>query len=178
MKKLIYIIIAAFAAATTSCGDDNTWSDYKEWRETNENWYEEQTQLLNPDGTPFYTKLSPAWYPHSGVLIHYFNDRSETAGNYTPMLTSRVSVKYVGKLYNGATFDSTTVGSDSVRTFKLSEVIVGWQIALSNMHVGDTCQIIVPYAEGYGVNGSTSINPFSTLRFNIRLVDIPEYQIP
>lgn len=179
MKKLIYLTIAIIAVTASSCGDDgNTWSDYKDWREANTSWYQEQAQLRNPDGTPFYTNIRPKWYPQSGVLVHYFNDRRETAGNLSPLLTSHVTVKYVGKLYNGTTFDSTTVGSDSVRTFQLSDVVVGWQVALSDMRVGDTCQIIVPYGEGYGINGSSSINPFSTLQFNIRLVDIPDYLIP
>lgn len=95
------------------------------------------------------------------------------------MSTSQVSVKYKGQLYNGVTFDSTTVDTDdSVRTFSLDKVIDGWKIALTDMRVGDTCEIILPYAVGYGIQGSTSIYPYSVLRFGIKLTDIPEYEIP
>ena len=181
MKKLFSIsaAIIIMATALSSCGDDgNSWTDYKEWREANNNWYPEQLQRTNPDGTPYYTLLSPAWSPKSGVLIHYFNDRSLTAANLSPMLTSKVTVKYRGHLYNGVGFDSTTVDSDSVRTFPLSGTIGGWKIALQDMHVGDTCEIIVPYGQGYGSQGSTNISAYSALQFNIRLTDIPAYEIP
>lgn len=46
------------------------------------------------------------------------------------------------------------------------------------MRVGDSAQVVIPYLEGYGVSGSGSILPFTTLVFNIKLVDIPAYEIP
>lgn len=110
----------------------------------------------NPDGSPYYSLVQPSWYPESRLLIHYFNDRSKTEGNLQPLITSQVTVKYKGHLYDGYGFDSTTVASDSVRTFLLAETIVGWQVALTQMHVGDSCEIIVPYTMGYGYMGNTS----------------------
>lgn len=182
MKKLLYIA-AMFVGAVTvmsSCSDnDDTWSEYQTWRINNYNWYVEQSQRTNPDGTKYYQEINPIWYPNNGVLIHYFNDRKLTEGNLSPLLTSHVSVKYKGQLYNGVTFDSTTVNTiDSVRTFPLSGVVDGWKIALTDMRVGDTCEIILPYAVGYGVQGNTSISPYSVLKFGIKLTDIPQYEIP
>ncbi len=180
MKKLIYIIALLICSnfALSSCGDDgNTWTDYKAWRETNNNWYLEQKERKNDDGTPYYTELNPAWYPQSGVLIHYFNDRSLTAGNLKPMLTSQVAVKYKGEIYDGSVFDSTEE-TDEPMTFALTDVVVGWQIALTDMHVGDSCEVILPYTVGYGSTGSGSISPYTTLKFGIRLTDIPQYEIP
>lgn len=182
MKKLIYLIILFVIGSVTlsSCGDDgNTWSDYEEWRNTNNNWYLSQKERKNPDGTPYFKELSPSWYKNSGVLIHYFNDRKKTEGNLSPMLTSRVSVKYKGSLYNDIVFDSTATNTaDSVRTFALSGTIIGWQVALTDMRVGDSCEVVLPYTVGYGANGSTSISPYSTLKFGIKLTDIPAYEIP
>lgn len=181
MKKLLYVVMLGIAAgaAVSSCNDDDSWKEYEEWRNKNLAWYAEQQKRTNSDGTPFYTQLNPSWYPECGVLIHYFNDRTQTAGNLSPLLTSKVAVKYKGQLYNGVTFDSTSVAtSDSVRVFSLSEVVAGWQIALMDMHVGDTCEVVLPFYVGYGETGSTAINPYSTLKFGIKLVDIPAYEIP
>lgn len=179
MRKLLFCaaIVAAVTIGFQSCTDNNSWDEYEKWRKANNEWYNEQLNRLNPDGSKYYSLLQPEWYPQSGVLIHYFNDRSLTAGNLQPMLTSTVSVKYHGRLYNDAGFDSTTVGSDSVRTFQLTGVIAGWQIAITQMHVGDSVEIIVPYAQGYGYTGNGSIPPYSALKFNIGLKGVPAYEI-
>lgn len=180
MRKLLFYATSVIFASSwiTSCTDNDSWDEYEQWRKVNNEWYNEQLNRVNPDGTRYYSLLQPEWYSQSGVLIHYFNDRSLTANNLQPMLTSTVSVKYHGRLYNDVGFDSTTVGSDSVRTFQLTGVIAGWQIALTQMHVGDSVEIIVPYAQGYGYSGSgASIPPYSTLKFNIGLKDIPGYEI-
>ncbi|MDE5685106.1 MAG: FKBP-type peptidyl-prolyl cis-trans isomerase [Paramuribaculum sp.] len=187
MKKLFFITAAIFGAGLViqSCGDsDNQWNEYEDWRKANNAWYAEMEAKTNPDGSPYYSLVQPSWYPESRLLIHYFNDRSKTEGNLQPLITSQVTVKYKGYLYDGNGFDSTTVASDSVRTFLLAETIVGWQVALTQMHVGDSCEIIVPYTMGYGYMGNTSstgvvtIPPYSALRFNIGLKDIPAYEIP
>ena len=186
MRKLFLAIaaISCAAAAFTSCKDNNNWSAYEEWRKVNNEWYAEQMARKHPDGSNYYTVVQPDWYPRSGVLIHYFNDRSLTQGNLQPMITSKVTVKYHGRLYDDSCFDSTSTGSDSVRTFTLSSTIVGWQIALTQMHVGDSCEIILPYAQAYDTQGSTSssgvytIPPYSALRFNIGLKAVPDYEIP
>lgn len=180
MKHLLYIVasLAVISIILAACSSNDTWTEYEEWRNTNNEWYLTQKDLTAA-GKPYYTELNPKWYPNSGVLIHYFNDRTATEGNLSPMLTSTVSVRYKGMLYNGVVFDSTaTRGTDSVRTFSLSGVIDGWKIALSDMRVGDTCEVVIPYALAYGVNGSTGISPYSTLKFGIKLCDIPTYEIP
>lgn len=181
MKKIIYFVLAIVGVSVTlaSCGDSgNNWSEYEDWRNDNVAWYNLQKERKNPDGTPYFTELNPSYYPQSGVLVHYFNDRRLTAGNLSPLVTSTVSVKYKGKLYNNSVFDSTAVsGADSVRSFSIDGVIMGWKLALLDMHVGDTCEVIIPYNMGYGVSGTTAINPYSTLVFGIKLTDIPGYEI-
>ncbi|MDE7141698.1 MAG: FKBP-type peptidyl-prolyl cis-trans isomerase, partial [Muribaculaceae bacterium] len=111
------------------------------------------------------------------ILIHWFNDRSETAGNLQPYLTSTVTTKYIGYLYDGTEFDTSADNTDGTFTTPVSGVISGWQIALQNMHVGDTVQILVPYASAYGAQSSGVIQPYSALRFNMRLTDIADYEV-
>ncbi|MDE6074493.1 MAG: FKBP-type peptidyl-prolyl cis-trans isomerase, partial [Muribaculaceae bacterium] len=50
-------------------------------------------------------------------------------------------------------------------------------IALEKMHVGDSVEVIIPYQAGYGASSSGSILPYSTLRFGIKLVNIPYYEV-
>lgn len=182
MKKLLYLLGAlACAAALWSCNDDDDyvdyWTEYASYREANEEWLAEQEKLTAEDGTPYYERLVPSWDKGSYILIHWFNDRSETAGNLQPYLTSTVTTKYKGYLYDDTLFDTSENNTDGTYTTAVNAVIDGWQIALQNMHVGDTVQILVPYASAYGANESGKIKPYSALRFNIRLADIPDLEV-
>ena len=114
------------------------------------------------------------------MLIRYLNDRSLTAGNLSPLLTSTVDVKYIGRLYTGEAFDSSynqKANGDSIFRTSLTGLIQGWQIALVNMNVGDSVEIIIPYNMGYGGSQTGIIKPYSTLIFNLKLVDIPYYEV-
>lgn len=74
-------------------------------------------------------------------------------------------------------FDSSYLATDSASVFQLSGVIDGWQIALNDMRVGDSAEIVIPYMQAYGVSGNNSILPYSALKFNVRLLDIVDYEI-
>lgn len=184
MKKLLFIALtAALLGGVVACNDDedkDNWEHYKDWREHNDAWLQEQAARKNPDGTPYYTQLVPSWNPGAYVLIHYFNDRSLTEGNLSPLYTSTVDVRYVGRDCEGVGFDSSyyvnSYGRPGVQRFKCNSLIQGWSIALQDMRVGDTCEIIVPYGAGYGSSVSGTIKPYSNLRFNMRLEDIYRYE--
>lgn len=184
MKKLplIFFLIVTVCVGFISCisDEESTWNDYKDWREANESWLLEQAGKTNPDGSDYYTKLIPSWNSNAYVYIHYFNDRSATLDNLSPMYTSTVDVKYIGHLYDGTAFDSSyinTYPADSIYRTTLSSVIEGWTIALTNMHVGDSCEVLIPYQHAYGSSEHGDIKPYSALQFNIKLVYIPGYEI-
>ncbi len=183
MKKiLIAIATLGVIAGLSACKDDDetTWDKYSDWRELNDNWLDEMQNRRNADGTPYYTKLVPAWNPGAYVLIHYFNDRSETADNLTPLYTSVVDVRYIGRDCQGVGFDSSnyvnTYGKLGIQRFACNSTIQGWSIAMEDMHVGDTAEIIVPYGAAYGASSSGSVKPYSNLQFFIRLADIYKYE--
>lgn len=182
MKKFPLILVATIVALISSCGMDNenTWEEYREWREANEQWFHEQQNRTNSDGSLYYQALYPEWDKAQYILIHYFNDRSLTKDNLSPLLTSTVDVKYIGRLYNDEPFDSSynlTTNGDSIYRQKCNGVISGWQVAMANMHVGDSCEVIIPYSLGYGASEVGIIKPYSALHFNIKLVDIPFYEV-
>lgn len=180
MKKLIYLIGVILAAGVVaSCGsddDENTWETYAEWREENKTWYAAQADKLDEDGNPFYEKVVPAWAPDKSILVHWFNDRAETRNNLVPLYKSTIEACYIGYLCNGTPVDSSYTNPDGVFTSRVSGLVEGWQIALMNMHVGDSVQIVMPYSLGYGSTATGEILPYSALRFNFRLTDIPFYE--
>lgn len=181
MKRFPIILFSALMLfATVACNDDDdTWEKYTDWRNTNESWIQEQANRKNSDGTPYFTKLVPAWDNQAYVLIHYFNDTTLTDG-LRPLFTSTVDVKYAGYLYDGTLFDSSyslTANGDSIYRTKCSNVIRGWAIALEEMQCGDSCEVVIPYQQAYNASEYGSIKPYSCLKFNIKLVDIPYYEV-
>lgn len=102
-----------------------------------------------------------------GVLYRVINQGN---GN-SPSSTSVVSVYYKGSLINGRVFDDN-MSSPCPEPFRLNEVIKGWQIALTNMKVGDKWEVIIPATQGYGSKTVDDIPRNSTLIFEIELVNI------
>ncbi len=180
IKLLLLIPIAG--ALLQACNDDESnWEKYTAWRTANTEYFDQLRFEFDENGKNFYTTLVPSWNPAANVLIRYFNDRSLTQGNLSPMLTSTVRVKYIGRLYNGVAFDSSYTATasygDSLLSSQPSQLIQGWQIALMDMRVGDSARVVIPYSLGYGYAGSGVIPPYSTLVFDMKLVDIPDYEI-
>lgn len=167
----------ALLSGLAACHHDTTWSDYSEWRQTNDKWLELQGTLLDEKGDLFYTRVVPEWNKSAYIYMHFFNDRSLTEGNLSPLYSSTVSVKYIGRLYNDEPFDSSFLNVDSLFTSTLPGLITGWTIALEKMRVGDSARIVVPYQQAYGTTTTGSILPYSALQFDIKLVDIPYYEL-
>ncbi|MDE6346287.1 MAG: FKBP-type peptidyl-prolyl cis-trans isomerase [Muribaculaceae bacterium] len=95
-----------------------------------------------------------------------------TAGKgKSPNASSVVSVYYKGSLINGKVFDDNT-RNKVCDAFRLRDLIVGWQIALKNMHEGDRWQLYIPAAYGYGPRGTHGIPGNSTLIFDIQLLKV------
>jgi FKBP-type peptidyl-prolyl cis-trans isomerase FkpA len=89
----------------------------------------------------------------------------------TPTQNSSVTVQYVGKLFNGTTFDSNT--SPGGVQFPLSQLIPGWQVGIPLIRVGGKIRLIVPSAYAYGCNGSAPAIPSnSPLSFEISLLGV------
>ncbi len=175
MKKLFYTVIMAIVALTMldSCLGHNVYDEYKDWRESNDEWYGRQAQSGN------YTVAVAPWDPSAQVLMRWHNDTMLTRHNLKPLVSSTVDVKYRLSLYDGTRVDSSylnTSPADSIYRAMISTNVEGWMIALTRMHVGDSCTIIIPYHQGYGSSKKGDILPFSNLVFDMKLVDINKYK--
>ena len=177
MKKIfLYIALAASALIITSCLGKSVEDEYKNWRESNDEWFNQQKA-----NTGYYSTITAPWDNTAQVLMHWFNDRTLTKDNLQPLLTSTVDVKYRGMTKDATPFDSSylrTSPADSIFRYQLnSGVIEGWSVALTHMRVGDSCRVVIPYTLGYGSTSMSSvILPYTNLVFDIKLQDIYGYE--
>ena len=88
-----------------------------------------------------------------------------------PTADSRVKVHYRGTLIDGVEFDSS-FKRDEPSTFLANGVIKGWTEALTLMPVGSRWELYIPYELGYSTQDKGTIKPFSTLIFEVELLEI------
>ena len=178
MKKFFYTVFMAIVAITMldSCLGKSVEDEYKNWRESNDEWYHRQATSGQ------YTVLTASWDPSAHALICWHNDTMLTRNNLKPLISSTVDVKYRLSLYDGTRVDSSYTSlsvtqSDSIYRSLVSNNVEGWMIALTHMHVGDSCTVIIPYQQGYGsTKKSDVLLPYSNLVFDMKLVDIYKYK--
>jgi len=88
-----------------------------------------------------------------------------------PAATDRVKVHYHGTLINGDVFDSSVERGEPI-VFGLDQVIAGWTEGVQLMPVGSKFKFYIPQELGYGSRAAGSIPPYSTLIFEVELLDI------
>ncbi|OGT41734.1 MAG: hypothetical protein A3F13_08790 [Gammaproteobacteria bacterium RIFCSPHIGHO2_12_FULL_40_19] len=90
----------------------------------------------------------------------------------SPTLNDTVTVNYEGTLINGTVFDSSYKRGQPA-TFKVRDVIQGWQDALTHMKPGATWMLYIPASLAYGKQGSMgAIGPNETLIFKVDLISV------
>lgn len=86
----------------------------------------------------------------------------------SPSLSNCVTTNYTGKfLKNNQTFDQG--GNVS---FRVQDVIYGWQIGLQLLHQGDSATLYIPSGYAYGPSGSRSIPGNANLFFGVELLHV------
>ncbi|GHT53713.1 hypothetical protein AGMMS49982_17230 [Bacteroidia bacterium] len=132
------------------------------WRVLNDSCYNEITR--NPDWTVVST-------PGGSRGVYYRElPNTNVKGDIHPIQTAQVVVNYVGKLGSETVFDQGRGAK-----FTVNGVVTGFSTALQDMVAGDKWEICIPYALGYGTAGSSSIPGYSTLFFEIELLEIIQY---
>lgn len=95
----------------------------------------------------------------------------EGTGDVHPSATSQVLVHYQGTLLDGTEFDSSYKRNEPI-SFKLNQVIKGWQEGLQLMVEGEKVRLFIPYDIAYGKSGSGPIPPGATLIFDVELLKV------
>ncbi|MBN2614107.1 MAG: FKBP-type peptidyl-prolyl cis-trans isomerase [Bacteroidales bacterium] len=89
-----------------------------------------------------------------------------------PTVGDVVKVNYTGYLLNGTKFDSSY---DRKKPFEFTlgkhQVIAGWDEGIAMLRKGGKATLIIPSTLGYGPRTVGPIPPYSTLVFEVELVD-------
>jgi FKBP-type peptidyl-prolyl cis-trans isomerase FklB len=168
MRNLtLAILLTGFIAlGFASCSSNND----AQWRDDN---------LAFFDGLSKHADVKTIGDPVNGYPGLYYKVLTEGTGKI-PVIGNVVKVTYAGWLWNDTTkynsplalknaFDSNQIGfTCTVGT----GVIDGWSLVLQRMPVGSKWRVYIPYYLAYGSSGSTSIPAYSTLIFDMKLLEI------
>lgn len=85
-----------------------------------------------------------------------------------------VKVKYSGQLLDGTVFDSSDKHGGEPYPFTIGkgQVIPGWDEGIALMKKGGKAKLIIPSKLAYGGRSAGQIPAFSTLIFDVELVDV------
>ena len=92
-------------------------------------------------------------------------------GNVRPRQGNVVTVHYKGTLINEKEFDNSYKRS-CPEAFRVRDLIVGFQVALTQMTIGDHWIVYIPCEQGYGMRSAGNIPGGSTLVFEIELLGV------
>jgi FKBP-type peptidyl-prolyl cis-trans isomerase FkpA len=112
------------------------------------------------------TNNIPAIKDASGIFYQIIAPGS---GSVSYLTSTVISADYEGRLLNGTIFDST---KGNPATFKLGNVILGWQFGIQKIQKGGKIRLIIPSYYAYGTRASGSVPANSVLDFTITLTDV------
>jgi FKBP-type peptidyl-prolyl cis-trans isomerases 1 len=179
MKKYICFLFMAFAVILSSCSKEEVTTYSEEWKELNDKAFADMAN--NTD----YQRIDSEG--NNGFI--YYKVLEEGSGeklNYS----SRLTAHYKGTFIDGTVFDQNLRGDRAPARFAVSlnganysqtnpngymRPIDGWTVALQHMRKGDKWEVWFPYQLAYGKAGTKTIQPYSTLIFEIEVVDVTLY---
>lgn len=174
----------------TACSEeDATEDEYANWQQRNETFFASLQDSLSASTSSW----SQSWQRYKnfsldqkteGSLTDYIYVKKlvESSATESPAYTDSVRVSYQGRLIpttsnpEGYVFDTTVYDSYSISTtsttkFLTSGVVDGFTTALLHMHRGDRWRIFIPYNLGYGATAKSTVPAYSTLIFDVTLID-------
>ena len=90
-----------------------------------------------------------------------------------PVPGRKVAIHYLGHFLDGKIFDTTYKrGKPFIFTFGTGEVIQGLDEGISKMRVGGKARLVIPSHLAYGDQQKGNIPPYSTLVFEVELLEV------
>ncbi len=121
------------------------------------------------DRAEFIARNYPDAKPTSSGLYYI---RVKKGKGKKPVEGQKVKVHYTGKFLDGTVFDSSKDRGKPIEfTIGKGQVIPGWDEGISMMRKGGKAVLVIPSDLAYG-QGRGKIPPYSTLVFDVELVDI------
>ena len=148
MKRITFLpfLLLVITLTLASCEEDK----YADWKILNQQWIEK-----HKDDVGFNQTESGLCYKviHQGEMGK-------------PDVNSIITVKYKGTLIDGTVFDKNDNFTQS-----LASLVRGWVEGVRKMNVGGKYIFYIPSDLGYGDEAYGDIPPYSTLIFEIELLD-------
>lgn len=159
MKKYLYTFaaIAASALLCFSCSKDDDDNSLEVYVEQCQNYLVENGKREGVITTA------------SGLQYEVLREGRED--DKRPTAESQVRCHYQGTFIDGRVFDSS-YASGSPIVFPLNGVIKGWTEGLQYMTEGAKFRFVIPFQLAYGPYGYASIPPYSTLIFEVELIEV------
>jgi len=172
-----------------SCSEseDEVTNEYANWQTRNEAYIADIAKKCQR--VKVFTKDQQAEGPVSDYVYYEVLEQGE--GGESPYYSDTVRISYRGRLIpttsypEGFVFDQTYTGQFSWQTTGVSTSLTtgfvdGFTTILQHMHRGDRWRVYIPYQLGYNTTKKDNIPVYSTLIFDIALIDFthPGYSLP
>lgn len=198
-RGFYFLAVALFAVfGLASCSEeDDTVEEFPNWQARNDAFFNSLTDSvmnlleLNPARTNWkriksWSKSDSIEGSNSDYIIVNVIEEGDAA-SATPLYTDTVTVHYLGRLLPsvsypyGYVFDQSYYGNyydDVSKPLQMAignsggnMLVDGFTTALQHMRRGDHWMVYIPYQLGYGSQSQTGVPAYSTLIFDLRLVD-------
>ena len=199
-RRGFYFLAVALLAVfgLVSCSEeDDTVEEFPNWQARNDAFFNSLTDSvlnlleLNPARTDWkriksWSKSDSIEGGNSDYIIVKVIEEGDPA-SATPLYTDTVTVHYLGRLLPsvsypyGYVFDQSYYGNyydDVSKPLQMAignsggnMLVDGFATALQHMRRGDHWMVYIPYQLGYGSQSQTGVPAYSTLIFDLRLVD-------
>lgn len=198
-RGFYFLAVALFAVfGLASCSEeDDTVEEFPNWQARNDAFFNSLTDSvlnlleLNPARTDWkriksWSKSDSIEGSNSDYIIVKVIEEGDAA-SATPLYTDTVTVHYHGRLLPsvsypyGYVFDQSYYGNyydDVSKPLQMAignsggnMLVDGFATALQHMRRGDHWMVYIPYQLGYGSQSQTGVPAYSTLIFDLRLVD-------
>lgn len=198
-RGFYFLAVALFAVfGLASCSEeDDTVEEFPNWQARNDAFFNSLTDSvlnlleLNPARTDWkriksWSKSDSIEGSNSDYIIVKVIEEGDPA-SATPLYTDTVTVHYLGRLLPsvsypyGYVFDQSYYGNyydDVSKPLQMAignsggnMLVDGFATALQHMRRGDHWMVYIPYQLGYGSQSHTGVPAYSTLIFDLRLVD-------
>jgi FKBP-type peptidyl-prolyl cis-trans isomerases 1 len=194
MKHLLNILLMSLlclplAGIVVACSEseDEEANEYANWQKRNDDYIADVARKCQR--IKVFTKDQLAEGKISDYI--YYQVLEEGQGGDSPYYSDTVRVGYRGRLIpttnypEGYVFDQTYPDvfqwqTTGVLTFTQTNLVDGFTTALQHMHRGDRWLVYIPYQLGYNTTTKEGIPAYSTLIFDIALIDFthPGYSLP
>lgn len=104
----------------------------------------------------------------NGLYYKIINEGDSAFGKIKP--TDRITFTYIGSFLNGEVFQE--IDKNAPITFKVLELIAGWQDGLSMIRKDGEIELIIPPHLAYGEKKTELIPPNSILKYKLKVLKV------